>query len=198
MDRPLGSAVGNALEIAESIDALRGGGPGDLREVTLALAAEMLVLGDTAPDLDAGRTMAAAALDDGRAYDCFRRIVEAQQGDVSAIDDPGRLPQAPVRRDVTADRAGVVAGMDVRAIGLAAVGLGAGRSSLGARIDPAVGFLVPVKPGQRIERGDPVATIHARDDASAETAAAELIAAITIGEEPAVPLPLVGARIDAP
>jgi pyrimidine-nucleoside phosphorylase len=196
MDRPLGSAVGNALEIVESIAALRGGGPPDLREVTLTLAAEMLVLGDTAPDLDAGRTLAAAALDDGRALDCFRRIVEAQEGDVSTIDDPGRLPHAPVRRDVNADSAGVITALDVRAIGLAAVGLGAGRSSLGAKIDPAVGLLVPLKPGQRIERGDALATIHARDEASAERAAAELKAAITIGEEFVEPLPLIGARID--
>jgi pyrimidine-nucleoside phosphorylase len=195
MDRPLGVAVGNALEVAESVDALRGGGPPDLREVTLSLAAEMLVLGEAAPDSDAALTMAAAALDDGRALEMFRRIVEAQGGDVAAIDDTTRLPTASVRHEVHAAADGTVEAMDVRGIGLAAVSLGVGRVHKNADIDPAVGFHVNVKPGDRVVRDQPIATVFARDDASGRQAAAELTAAISIGEGSPDILPLIGARL---
>jgi pyrimidine-nucleoside phosphorylase/thymidine phosphorylase len=197
MDRPLGTAVGNALEVIESVECLRGGGPADLREVTLTLAAEMVMLGDGAPDRDAARSMAAAALDDGRALERFRQIVRAQGGDVSAIDDTDRLPAAPIRVDVAAARTGTVTAIDVRAIGLAAVALGAGRANLKAVIDPAVGFLVHVKPGDSVERGHAIAQVHAADEDSAARAVTELSAAITIGDGDAAFLPLIGPRITA-
>jgi pyrimidine-nucleoside phosphorylase/thymidine phosphorylase len=197
MDRPLGTAVGNALEVIESVECLRGGGPADLREVTLTLAAEMVMLGDSAPDRDAARSMAAAALDDGRAFERFRQIVRAQGGDVSAIDDTDRLPAAPIRVDVAAARTGTVTAIDVRAIGLAAVALGAGRANLKAVIDPAVGFLVHVKPGDSVERGHAIAQVHAADGDSAARAVTELSAAITIGDGDAAFLPLIGPRITA-
>jgi len=198
MDRPLGNAVGNALEVVESVEALEGGGPADLREVTLALAAEMLVLGNVASELDEALALAIAALDDGRALEQFRRIVEAQGGDVAVIDDTGRLPHASVEREVLAARAGVIAAMDVRAIGMAAVELGAGRARRDAQLDPAVGFLVFSKPGDRVECGDTMAIVHARGEDSASGAAAALAAAITIadsGDESS--LPLLGPRIVA-
>src|SRR5690606_18218399 len=138
MDRPLGHAIGNALEVEECVHALHGEGPADLRELTLALAAEMLVLGNAAPDTTAAREAARAALDDGRALDKMREIIAAQGGNPSVLDDPAILPQAEARRVVHATETGTVTRMDVRAIGEAAVELGAGRRALGDAIDPAV------------------------------------------------------------
>jgi pyrimidine-nucleoside phosphorylase len=197
MDRPLGHAIGNALEVEESILALRGEGPPDLREVTLALAGEMLVLGGAAADVADGRRRASTALDDGSALEMFGVIIEEQGGNPYVLDDPALLPQAPVRRIVEADRAGHVIAMDVRGIGRAAVELGAGRLSLDDAIDPAVGFSLTAKPGMRVEAGEPIATVHAADAAAAERAAAALLAALDIGDGEANPLPLVSRRITA-
>ena len=177
MDRPLGRAIGNALEVAEAVDVLRGEGPADLRDVTVELAAEMLVLGEAAPDR---RAQAEAALDDGRALDRFRAVVEAQGGDGGVIDDPSLLPSAPVQRPVEAERSGRVTAVDTRAIGEAAVELGAGRATLEAEIDPAVGFVMAVGPNDAIEEGQPLATVHAADEAAADRAADALRRAITV------------------
>jgi pyrimidine-nucleoside phosphorylase len=195
MDRPLGVAVGNALEVEEGIEALRGGGPPDLREITVALAAEMLVLGGAADSLAVAEAMAAAALDRGRALDKMREIIAAQGGDPRVLDEPARLPQAPVRTEVAAARSGVVSEFDVRAIGQAAVALGAGRARLGAAIDAAAGFRIHARHGAHIEAGQPLATVYARDPASADTAARALREAITIGEFAAPALPLLMKRI---
>ena len=195
MDRPLGHAIGNALEVEEAIAALRGGGPDDLRAVTVALAAEMLVLGRAAPDAAAGSALAAAALDDGRALDMMRRIITTQGGNAAVLDDPAILPQAPVQRVLACAHDGHVQSMDARAIGVAAVMLGAGRTSLESVIDPAVGFHVTIKTGDVVVRGQPIATVHARDDVSAERALAALARAITIGSEPMTASPLIARRI---
>ncbi|MCI0435447.1 MAG: thymidine phosphorylase [Gemmatimonadetes bacterium] len=196
MDRPLGVAIGNSLEVVESIDTLRGGGPADVREVTLELAAEMLVLGGAAESRFAGRQSAEAALADGRALEKMREIVAAQGGDASVLDRPERLRSAPVRAELVADHGGVVAAMDVRAIGLAAVALGAGRGARDVRIDPAVGFHVPVKPGERVESGQRLATVFARDEDGAALALDSLRHAIRIDDRmQARPLPLVIDRI---
>jgi pyrimidine-nucleoside phosphorylase len=196
MDRPLGVAIGNALEVAEAIAALRGGGPADLREVTLSLAAEMLVLGGCAADGSAARRAAAAALDDGRALEKLREVVLAQEGDAAVLDDPSRLPRAAVQRAVTAERGGVATRFDVRAIGLAAVELGAGRAALDSVIDAGVGFELYVRPGERIEAGDRIATVHAATETAAERATQALRAAVELGEGPAAePLPLIAGRI---
>jgi len=196
MDRPLGHAVGNALEVAESIAALGGGGPEDLRQLTIAEAAEMLVLAGVERNLEAARATASAALADGRAADCFRRIIEAQGGDPAVVDEPGRLPVAPVERVAAATEDGWVGRMDVRAIGNAAVTLGAGRRALGDVIDAAVGFSVWARPGERVQRGEPLVTVHARTDASAAEAMAELARAIpVVADRPPAPLPLVVSRL---
>jgi pyrimidine-nucleoside phosphorylase len=197
MDRPLGHAIGNALEVEEAVLALRGGGPADLRAVTVALAAEMLVLGGVAATVGDARSRAEAALDDGSALEVFRAVVEAQGGNPAVVDDPALLPQAPVRRVVEADRAGTVTAMDVRAIGRAAVELGAGRLALGDTIDPAVGFHLTIKPGDRVGAGDAIATVYAADATGAARAATELRAAIDIGEGEALPLRLVSRRVTA-
>lgn len=197
MDRPLGRAVGNALEVAEAIDALRGAGPADLRGVTLALAAEMLVLGRVAATLEDGREAAAAALDDGRALDMFRRVVEAQGGDPGVVDDPSRLPTAPVRRAAASERAGRVLAMDTRAIGEAAVALGAGRATTDAEVDPRVGFVMAVGIGDIVASGQRLAEVHAADEEAAVAAEAALRAAIEVGDGEAAARPLVSHRVTA-
>jgi len=195
MDRPLGFAIGNALEVEESVAALQGGGPPDLRAVTVALAAEMLVLGGRADTVEDGIAHASAALDDGRALEMMRAVINAQGGNASVLDDPAILPQADVQVVFESPRAGRVVAMDTRAIGVAAVELGAGRATLGARIDPSAGFHLTVKPGDTIERNQPLGTIHARTEALAQHARERLTAAITIGDGRATQLPLVGERI---
>jgi pyrimidine-nucleoside phosphorylase len=196
MDRPLGHAVGNALEVEECVLLLRGEGPADVREVTLALAAEMLVLGGAADDASAAWGMAAAALDDGRALALLRRIVEAQGGNPAVLDDPAILPQAEARRVLHAERSGTLTRMDVRAIGEAAVELGAGRRTLDAVIDPAVGLYITVKPGDAVEKGQPIATVHARAGTVAEIIGRRVLDAMEIGEASAAPLPLIVERMD--
>jgi len=198
MDRPLGVAAGNAVEVAEAVDALRGGGPADLRTVTVALAAEMLVLAEAAPDDAAGARLAESALDDGRALEKMREIVGAQGGDPRVLDTPDTvLPRARIRRAVAAERAGVVRSMDVRTIGLACMRLGAGRDALGGAIDPAVGLLLPRKPGDAVERGEELAIVLGNDEARVAEAAGSLRAAIPVGDEAEPTLPLVMQRVGA-
>jgi pyrimidine-nucleoside phosphorylase len=195
MDRPLGYAVGNALEVEECVLTLRGEGPPDLRELTVRLAAEMLVLGGVADSDEAAAAAAEAALDDGRALRKMAEIIEAQGGNAAVLDDPAILPQAQVHAVVEADRAGRVASMDARAIGEAAVAIGAGRRSLRDVIDPGVGFHITVKPGDSVVMGQPLGSVFARTAEQAERASAEVLAAISIGDGPADPLPLVVDRM---
>ena len=194
MDRPLGYAVGNALEIEESILALRGEGPPDLRALTIAQAVEMVLLSGRDDRVQVEREVT-AALDNGSALDLFRRIVEAQGGNPAVVDDPALLPQARVRSVLTAQASGTITEMDVRAIGEAAVALGAGRAHMESVIDPAVGFHITVKTGERVERGQALATVHAQSENAAQSACRQIEAAITIGEGVAAPLPLISHRI---
>ncbi|MEZ4457941.1 MAG: thymidine phosphorylase [Gemmatimonadales bacterium] len=196
MDRPLGIACGNALEVREAIAGLRGAGPADLMEVTLALGTEMLVAAGLATDRAEARRRVEGTIASGAALDRFRDMVAAQGGDPAVVDDPGRLPAAPVRRDVTADRAGVVAGAEPRLIGHAIVALGGGRTRADQKVDPAVGFEIHRKPGDRVAAGDPLATIHARSEDQAAAAAAAVREAMPIGDH-ADPLPLIGLRLPA-
>lgn len=196
MDRPLGYAVGNALEVEEAILALRGEGPPDLWEVTVALSAEMLVLGRAASDLAEARRLAEAALDDGRALERMRLVLEAQGGNPHVLDDPALLPHAPVRRVYEAVTDGYVTRVEPWQIGNAAVELGAGRTSLDSVIDPSVGFHITVKPGDRVARGEPLATVYARTREDAEAACATLDRAIAIADAPGeAPLPLISHRL---
>jgi pyrimidine-nucleoside phosphorylase len=197
MDRPLGHAVGNALETEEAILALRGEGPADLVHVTLALAAEMLVLAGVSKRPGEGYQMAQQALADGRAADLMRRIIEAQGGNPAVMDDPAILPQAPARLVLEAGRDGLIGNLDVRAIGEAAVAMGAGRVALDSVIDYAVGFHITVKPGDAVLRGQPLATIFMRDQAAGAAAQATLRAALPIVDEKVEPLPLVSHRVTA-
>ena len=197
MDRPLGYAIGNAIEVEESIATLRGEGPADLVEVTLWLAAEMLLLADVETDRQVAYESAKRALEDGRALERFRQIIEAQDGNPDVVDDPAVLPQAPFRSVLFAERDGYVGEMQVREIGEASVALGAGRASLTSEIDPAVGFLVTAKPGDKVSKGDPLATIFARSENKAMGAYNALMTAIPIVDERVTPLPLISHRVTA-
>jgi pyrimidine-nucleoside phosphorylase len=197
MDRPLGFACGNALEVKESVDALRGNGPGDLMEVTYALGAEMLILAGAAPDSLAAWQMMRDAVSSGRALEKFARIIEAQGGDARIVDDEGILPSAPKRADFSADQDGVVLEVVPRTVGHGVIALRGGRSTMEDRIDPSVGFVITAKPGERVERGQTLATIHALDDAGLAEGRTALARAIKIGEGSADPLPLVSHKITA-
>jgi pyrimidine-nucleoside phosphorylase/thymidine phosphorylase len=178
---------------------LRGGGPADLREVTVALTAEMLLLARLAPDLPTARRAVEAAIADGRGLEKWRQIVAAQGGDPRVIDDTARLPQAVTRRELASPGGGFVEAIDAEALGLAAMSLGAGRARVEDRIDPAVGLLLRKKVGDPVERGEPLLVIHRNaagpDQASLE---ARLLGAFTIGPGPVAPAPLVIERMADP
>jgi pyrimidine-nucleoside phosphorylase/thymidine phosphorylase len=199
MSQPLGRAVGNALEVLEAVELLRGGGPPDLREVTVALGAEMLLLGGAAQDLPAARRAVEAAIADGRGVAKLEEIVRAQGGDPAFLGDPARLPRAPRTFEVPAPAAGHVGGIDAEAIGLAAVALGAGRARVEDRVDPGVGIVVHRRIGDRVERGEPLCTVHEGDRSEPrERVSARLAGAFRIGAERPAPPPLVLERIEAP
>ena len=195
MDRPLGHAVGNALETEEAILALQGAGPADLREATIAQTAEMLLLAGIETDRAAAWAACERALDDGRALEKMREIVSAQGGNPAVLDDPGLLPQSDHTATVEADRDGIIGAMDVKAIGRAAVALGAGRAAVDDRIDPGVGFHITAKPGVSVRRGEALATVYASSDADARTAAAALRRVMPITDEAPDALPLVSHRV---
>ncbi len=195
MDRPLGRACGNALEIEEAILALRGEGPPDLMDVTYALGAEMLVLGGGAPDPASARRRMERAISSGTAAEYFQRIIEAQGGNPGVVDDPGVLPQAAQCEFFTALRRGFVARVEPRGIGRGITLLGGGRRTMEDRIDPSVGFVITARPGDWVEAGEPLATIFARDRAGVESGRLTLRNAIVIAEEADPPLPLISHRV---
>jgi len=199
MDQPLGLAVGNALEVVESVELLRGGGPADLRELTVALTAEMVLLARLAPDLAAARRAVEAAIADGRGLARLRDVVAAQGGDPATIDDPGRLPRAAHVLPVPAPAGGLVEAIDAEAIGLAAMALGAGRARVEDRVDPAVGIVLCRKVGQRVEAGEPLCLVHRNDGGEPQPAvAARIVKAYRIGSGPAAAPRLVLERIAEP
>src|SRR5690606_7986740 len=143
----LGHAVGNALEVKEAIETLQGGGPEDFREHCLQVASHLILLGEGAGSLAAARKLAEASLRDGRALERFRKLVAAQGGDVSYVDDPGKLPKAPFVETVKAPKSGYLKWVDAQVVGETSVEMGAGRAKKGDAIDPAVGIVVLHKVG---------------------------------------------------
>jgi thymidine phosphorylase len=196
MDRPLGRACGNALEVEEAIAALRGEGPADLMDVTYALGAEMLVLAGVTEEVEAARHELEKAIATGRAAERFQRVVEAQGGNPSVVDDPSILPQAAECEIFTAPRRGFVARIEPKAIGRGIIEMG-GRTLVDDKADPAVGFVITARPGDWIETGEPMATIFARDRAGVGTGRHALRSAIVIADESEPPLPLVSHRVTA-
>jgi pyrimidine-nucleoside phosphorylase len=187
MDQPLGRAVGNALEIQEALDMLEGAGPPDLTELVLGASSYLLALSDLGVDHAEGRRLAEEAVSSGAARELYDRWVRAQEG------DPSReaLPRAAVVRTVTASAAGFVERIATTGIGLAALRLGAGRLHKEQAIDHAVGVVCLAKRGDRVEAGQALAEIHARDDDSAQHAAAEVEACYRIGDGEPEPRPIV-------
>jgi pyrimidine-nucleoside phosphorylase len=191
MSQPLGEAVGNALDVAEAIEVLAGRRAGRLRDLAVTFAAEAVaaLLGVDPPH---ARTRAERALDDGSALEGLARMVEAQGGDPRVTDDPWAvLPRAPVVRPLDAERSGFLSAVEAEEIGRAAVDLGAGRRRKGDPVDPAVGIVFDPKVGDRIDGGQPIGTIHARDEEVAAAAGRRVLAALSISHEPVEAPPLI-------
>jgi pyrimidine-nucleoside phosphorylase len=195
MDRPLGRACGNALELEEAIHALKGEGPADLMEVTLALGAEMLRLAGAAPDAREARRRMVHAIENGSAARQFQRVIEAQGGNPAVVDDPALLPQAAACEIHVAPRSGLVAEVAPRTIGYGITELGGGRTRVTDAIDPTVGFVITARPGDWVERGEPLATVFARDPAGIAAGRACLTRGIVIAETAEPPLPLISHRV---
>ena len=195
MDRPLGRACGNALEVEEAIHTLRGEGPPDVLGVTYALGAEMLVLGGAAASLDAARRAMEVAISSGKAARKFEEIIDAQGGNAAVVDDPSVLPQAGACELFLAPRAGVVTRVEPRVVGRGVAALGGGRTRMEDSVDPSVGFVITAKPGDVVQHGEPLATVFARDRVGIDTGLTSLRRAIGIGDEAEPPLPLISHRV---
>ena len=191
MSQPLGWAVGNALEVVEAIDTLRGDGPPDFREHCLVIGAEMLILGGLAHTPEEGRALLEPILEGGSALERFRLWVRAQGGDERVVDEPSLLPHAPVVDTLLAPRDDIIGGIDAREVGLTAVALGAGRERKGEPIDHTVGIVLAHKVGDWVEAGDTLLTVHARDEDAAQTAKERLLAAYDLSDIEVLPPPLV-------
>jgi pyrimidine-nucleoside phosphorylase len=190
MDAPIGRLIGNAVEVAESIQVLGGGGPADTRELTVALGGEMLVLAGLVRDAEEGRDRIARSLDDGSALEVFRKVVEAQGGDPRVVDDPdGVLPQARHRTPVLAPESGTVRALAARDIGIAALLLGAGRRRVEDVIDPGAGIELAVHLGDRVERGEALAFLLSSRASEADIAAARDMVAGAYRLGPATSVP---------
>lgn len=190
MNQPLGSAVGNALEMIEAIETLRGKGPADFVEHCLHVAAHVLLIGGRAKDLKDGRAMAEKSIKDGSALDKLRLLVSAQGGDVSYVDDISKFERAKFVEVVKAPRGGFISQVNARTVGEASVALGAGRARKGDPIDYAVGFLILKKVGDKVREGEPICEIHANSEAKLRGARESILSAFQFSEELVPPLPL--------
>jgi pyrimidine-nucleoside phosphorylase len=188
MDQPLGRAVGNALEVREAADTVRGHGPDDFTELVLDSVAHLLALSDLGVDEREGRRRAEEAVASGAAFEAYERWIRAQHGD----PDLELLPRAPVVHEVIAPRGGVVASLGAIRVGVAALRLGAGRRTKEDAVDHAVGVVCLRKRGETVQAGEPLAEVHARDAASADEAGAEVAAAYELADDarPARPIVL--------
>lgn len=182
MDRPLGTHIGNALEIVESVHILQGRGPADTRELVCRLGGEMLRQSGVVGSLQLGEARIARAIDDGSAAEVFRKTVIAHGGDPRVVDDPESvLPRAPVVLPVLAGRSGRLVAMDAYDVGVAALQLGAGRLRKEDEIDPRVGYVLAAGIGDVVAANDPIGFVHAADEAGAQRAAAALLGACKFG-----------------
>ncbi len=189
MDQPLGVAVGNALEMKEAIEMLNGTGPEDFHAHCIDLSAYMLILGKKATELESARRMAQEAIDNGSALNKFKELIQTQHGDVSVIDHPELLPSASLVIPITADSSGWVKVVDAQDVGESSVEIGAGRQKKGDAIDQAVGIMVRVKVGDRIEAGQTLFDVHMSDRKAFETVFQKLKTSVEISDEPVEPPP---------
>ena len=183
MEQPLGRNVGNALEVVECIETLKGRGPSDLESLSVELAAWMVHLAGAAPGLDVARTRVRAALASGEGLERFRRVVELQGGEPRVCDDLSLLPQARETVVVRSDRDGRVARLAALAIGQAGMLLGAGRETVDGSVDPSVGFVFHKTVGDPVAVGEPIVTVHLGRASRREDALARLAEAITVASE---------------
>jgi len=197
MNQPLGSAIGNALEVKEAIETLQGGGPASFWAHCLDVSAHMLLLAGKAESLEAAKELAAKARADGRALRKFREMVAAQGGDVAQIDDPSLLPQAKLVEPILSPRAGYIAALDTAAIGWAGVHLGAGRLVKTDQINYAVGFVLPCAVGDQVATGDVLGMIYADDQEQLEQARQEVLTAVSWSDQPVDPLPHIYETVTA-
>ncbi len=195
MDQPLGTHVGNALEVKEAIDILAGRAGGDLLTVSLELGGRMLVAAGLARDVADGKARMTAALESGAGLRKLAEMIAAQGGDARVCEDVSRLPQAKHLIDVPAPQSGYVSAMDTTAIGYIAQDMGAGRKRKTDVIDPAVGLVMRARLGERVEAGQPLCTLHLNDASQAEALAARMRSAVTIAKERAALPPLVYAAV---
>lgn len=196
MNQPLGEAVGNALEMKEAIQTLRGEGPQDFKEHCLEIASHMLILGKKAESKLEAHQMAERAIDSGSGFEYLKKLVEAQEGDLSYVEDPGKFPGAPIKSVIEVEEDGYVSAVHARTIGETTVVLGAGRKKKGESIDLSVGVLVRAKVGQAVEKGQPLFEVHARDEKSLAEAKQKLQKAVTIVQNEVDPLPLFYGVVD--
>jgi len=191
MSQPLGEAIGNALDINEAVQVLRGSRRGLLRDLSIWFAARALEA-TGGIHFDEASARAATALDDGSASERFARMIEAQGGDPRVTEDPGSvLPRAPLVVPLLADRTGILGAVDAEGIGMASSALGAGRVRKGEQVDPAVGIVFRPKIGDRIDAKEPLGEIHARSRDAAELASKRTLEALTVAEDPVEPPPLI-------
>ena len=190
MNQPLGTHVGNALEVKDAIDVLAGRTGGDLLEVSLLLGAHMLILAGKAATVEEGEALLREALDSGRGLKKFAEMIAAQGGDPRVTEDVSLLPQAAVVRPVKVGRCGYIAGMDTTRLGLAAQGMGAGRVQKTDVLDYSVGYVLPVRIGDKVSEDDLFFTLYAKDEASADAAEAALRDAIDLSDRPVSRPPL--------
>jgi pyrimidine-nucleoside phosphorylase len=195
MDAPLGVAVGNALEVIECIDVLKGHGPQDLIDVSIELTARMLVLGKVANDRADGEQKSRDAIASGAGLQRLQQIIEAQGGDPRVVDDYTRLPSVPGRHLVKATRGGFITAVDAELVGRASVSLGAGRDRVEDSVDFAVGIIVHAKPGDQVVAGDPLLELHVRDTAKLDAALALAGRAVTIDDAAPPPRRLIVGEV---
>ncbi len=196
MDRPLGRACGNALEVEEAIEVLRGDGPDDLMDVTYVLGVEMLLLVGAAKSPADARSRLENSITSGSALQKFAQIIEAQGGNPAVVEDPSVLPQAAEVEVFRSHRDGVIVQVEPRRIGRAILELGGGRRTIEDEIDASVGFVIPAKPGDRVRTGEPLASIFARDRDGIAMALEALKEAVIIGDEGKL-TPLITHRVTA-
>ncbi|WP_422925838.1 thymidine phosphorylase [Singulisphaera sp. PoT] len=195
MDQPLGKAVGNAVEVTESVACLRGEGPADLVDLSVELAAEMVVMAELAGHVEEARHRCRKVIADGSALEKFRKVVEVQGGDPRVIDDPSRLAQARIKHQIPAPCSGYVQSLKARPIGHASMLLGAGRHRVDSVIDPAVGVILHRKTGDVVEKGEPLCTVLINDESHREGAVELIRNAYLIGDFEPPREPLVVERI---
>jgi pyrimidine-nucleoside phosphorylase/thymidine phosphorylase len=185
MDQPLGCAVGNAVEVAECIECLKGGGPADLMSLSIELAAEMVMLAGHSATIEEARGVCRQTIASGSALERFRNLVQAQGGDPHAIDNPERMPAAARTIVLKSASSGFVQALEARPIGHATMLLGAGRARMDSRVDPAVGVIVHKKIGAKVDIDEPLCTLFVNDESRLEESVALLRGAFRIGGDPA-------------